>query len=39
MSKKGKQQRYVQLFHWILNSEAWKDLNAVERLQSRNNTR
>jgi hypothetical protein len=23
--------RFVQLFHWMLNSTAWRDLNAVER--------
>ena len=27
----AKQQRFVQLFHWMLDSPAWKDLTAVER--------
>jgi hypothetical protein len=31
MSKKKNGPRFVQLFHWMLNSAAWKDLNAVER--------
>jgi hypothetical protein len=32
MSKhRGKQPRFVQLFHWMLNSNAWKDLDAVAR--------
>jgi hypothetical protein len=32
MSKhRSKQHRFVQLFHWMLNSEAWKDLNSVAR--------
>jgi hypothetical protein len=32
MSKhRGKQPRFVQLFHWMLNSPAWKDLDAVAR--------
>lgn len=32
MSKhRGKQQRFVQLHHWLLKTAAWKDLGAVER--------
>jgi predicted transcriptional regulator len=32
MSKhRSKQQRFVQLHHWLLNTAAWKDLSAVER--------
>ena len=32
MSKhRGKQQRFVLLHHWLLNTAAWKDLGAVER--------
>ncbi len=32
MSKhRSKQQRFVQLFHWMLNSDAWKDLDTVAR--------
>jgi hypothetical protein len=32
MSKhRGKQQRFVQLHHWLLRTAAWKDLGAVER--------
>src|SRR5689334_20650410 len=29
--KKGGEPQHVRLYHWMLNSAAWKDLNAIER--------
>jgi hypothetical protein len=33
MSRKqqNKQLRFVQLHHWVLNTQSWKDLNVIER--------